>query len=292
MPYSNVNIELKSISQGAGAALWVSDAGNWWVVGVDTVQQQVCQTCYTCNAYSSNCNGNYNTSNCNGFTYYPSNCNGNISYVAPTVANYYDCSYSIAYTTNCMGSYYFCYTYCGAANSRYGYCNSYVTNCATNYYYYSCTNYYYVPAYCANYNAAYYVCNGYYNSAYSACTGGYNASNCNGNMNMTCIAYSPYDCNCSFIYPKYVRLIKSVGSTISEVANWAINAAAASLRVKTSGSQLTIQAYSDQNLVTQIDGDIVYTPSGVNIETMFGISVKPSNHDQGYSIGEINITKN
>jgi hypothetical protein len=293
MPYSNVNIELQSISQGGSAALWVSDSGNWWAVGVDTVKQEVCQTCYTCNAYSSNCNGTMNASNCISGTYYPSTCNGNISYVGSNCASYYSCGTTNYYTTNCLGSYYFCYTYCGAANARYGYCNSYVTNCATNYYYYSCTYSTYVPgSCCGSYNAAYYVCNGSYNSAYFVCNGGYNASNCNGNMNMTCISESPYSCNCSFIYPKYVRLIKSVASTISEVSSWALASAANSLRVKTSGTQLTIQAYSDQNLVTQIGSDIVYSPSNVTIETMFGISVKPSNHDQGYSIGDVTISKN
>lgn len=248
MPYSNVNIELSGISQGGSAALWVSDSGNWWAVGVDQESNTTCQTCYTCNAYQAAClNYYYNGSYCNQW---------NSAYGGfPSLQ-----SYSFCNSSNCA-----------SRNAKYGYCNAYnSTNCATNYYYYTFP---FVPA-------------------GTNCTGGYNTSNLSCNYYNYCSNSSSYSCNCVTTYPAYVRIIKSVSSVISEVASWAISSAANSLRVKTSGSQVTIQAYSDTGLANQIGSDIVYSPSGVIIETEFGVSIKPSSYNQGYSIDSVSISKN
>jgi len=62
----NVEIDLKDIGQGAGAALWITDANNWW--GVGTYQQSEdcnCSTYY----YSCNCSTSYYSCNCSTYTY-------------------------------------------------------------------------------------------------------------------------------------------------------------------------------------------------------------------------------
>lgn len=245
LPFSDVKIELSDISQGAGASLWVTDSGNWWAIGVETHQQQQCQTCYTCNATSTGCNGNWEAE----------------------CASYYISGY-YTYTTVNTCSYYFCYTYYGAPNAKYGY-RPPITNCATNYY--TCYQNVDVPVY---------SCGSYY------------PPSCTGNTYEYCSSASPYNCNCTYIYPSYIKLIKSVSNVITEVASWAISAAASSLRIKTSGSQITAQAYSDGSLSSQIGSDIVYTPSGVTITPQYGLAVKPSPYNQGYSIGSVDITKN
>ncbi len=248
MPYSDVKIELSGISQGASAALWVTDSGNWWAVGVDQESSTTCQTCYSCDAYATACaNYYYNSSNCNQW---------NSAYGGfPSLQ-----SYSFCNSSNCA-----------SRNAKYNYCNAYnSTNCATNYYYYTFP---YVPA-------------------GTNCTGNYNASNLTCNTYTYCSSSSAYNCNCVTTYPAYIRIIKSVSNTISEVASWAISSAANSLRVKTSGTQLTIQAYSDASLSNQIGSDIVYSPSGAIIETEFGVSIKPSSYNQGYSIDSVSISKN
>jgi hypothetical protein len=86
--------------------------------------------------------------------------------------------------------------------------------------------------------------------------------------------------------------MKSVGSVVSEVFSTTIGAVAQSLRVRTSGSQITVKAYSDPSLTTQIGSDIVHTPTGVTVASSYGITIDPSSYNQGYSIDGIEITKN
>lgn len=41
MPTANNIIELKSINQGAGAAIWVQSSADWWAVGVDSIYNTI-----------------------------------------------------------------------------------------------------------------------------------------------------------------------------------------------------------------------------------------------------------
>jgi hypothetical protein len=86
--------------------------------------------------------------------------------------------------------------------------------------------------------------------------------------------------------------MKSVGSVVSEVFSTTIGAVAQSFSVRTSGNQITVKAYSDPSLVTQIGSDIVHTPTGVTVVSTFGITIDPSSHNQGFSIDQVEITKN
>lgn len=106
------------------------------------------------------------------------------------------------------------------------------------------------------------------------------------------VAGTPYDCNCTTCYPQYLRLLQSASNVVSTITSWTLSAVAKSLRVKTSGSQITAQVFSDTSLATQIGSDLVYTPSGAAITGNSGIVVYPSSTSQGYSVGRTVITIN
>ncbi len=277
---SNVTMDVIGTT-GAGAALWVTDSGNWWAVGV-TQEPESCNcveyyNSYTytysysyisgysggnCASYNNSCCGytyictSYNTSNCCGYSCYGYN------------------------TSNCCG--YSCYGY----NSK-GTCKGY---------------------YCSCYNGS--NCQGYYCSCYngSNCAGGYqectNYSGCNnctaynpvvpnyaiGNANAT--GYNGPYYNCQTCYPSYIKIFQSVGNVVSAIANSKINAVINSLKVTTSGSQITVKAYSDTNQVTQVGSDLVYTATGATLFPRFGLTVVPSTYGQTYSVDEITITPN
>ena len=62
-PDSDVNIALSGVSQGVSTALWVTDSGNWWAVGIDQVvdNQCNCDTCHDCIATDGGTCAAYNT---------------------------------------------------------------------------------------------------------------------------------------------------------------------------------------------------------------------------------------
>ena len=86
--------------------------------------------------------------------------------------------------------------------------------------------------------------------------------------------------------------MKSVASTISEVTNWTIASVVSSFRVKTTGTAITAQVYSDTALTTQIGTDLTYTATGATVIGEYGITIKPSSANQAYTLGTIDITRN
>lgn len=261
MPVSNNEINLYGTSTGSAAALWVTDSGNWWALG--TVQ--VAEDC--------NCTYYYNTN----YTYAAGTCTGQnaATYNAVTCKTYSSGSTCNAYGMNCEGTWNrgpcanYAYSnlnglYCIAWNQ--GNCNQSYTYCASSTPY---TN-------CATYSPSTKNTGNYY---YYSCT--VTQANTQG----------PY-ANCQTCYPQYIRLIQSVANTVSTITQWSIGTLAAALKIKTSGSSITVSAYSDASMVTQIGSDLVYTPTGVAITPMFGLTVIPSGYNQGYSTDEIDIKRN
>jgi hypothetical protein len=79
-PSSDVRISLSGTDQGSSAALWVTDSGNWWAVGID-------QAPVTCNCQTgSNCNA-WNQSNCSGGNNFGGGC-ASWSFVGPQCIQY------------------------------------------------------------------------------------------------------------------------------------------------------------------------------------------------------------
>ena len=307
MPNQDASISLSSIGAGSGAALWVTDSGNWWAVGVyrqaedcDCVEYYNSYTytytytytyvytySYTyeylagynagncaatnnsCCSSSSYCCGTYNTSNCCGYTCYGYN------------------------TSNCCG--YTCYGYNAAGNCKGNYCSCYNgSNCQGNYC--SCYNGSNCNAFCNSCNS-YSGCNNciQFNqgNAYYAFANTNANANANADTNAEATGYSGPFYNCGTCYPSYLRILQSVGNTVSTIVNQLIGETAPqSMKVLTSGNQITAKVYSDTSLVTQIGSDIVYTATGAAIMPAYGITVSPSSYSQSYSIGEIYIEKN
>lgn len=324
MGTNNVSVSIGEAYQGSTAALWVTDSGNWWAVGID----QDASSPYSCGCtvtqavnYNSSCS-TYGTV-CNAYqcnAYSPGNC-------ASYTCNAYQCN---AYSGGNCNSYSVlsCITYSCNAYSQV--CNGYNTS--------TCANSYYSPtnkkSACTGWNGS--NCKAYSPSCNSStCTSWYaqcNSSNsvvcdstscssttCNATNSATCSTYgcstygtqcnayqtdgpfySYVNSNCSTCYPQYIRVIKSVSSVVTEVASWIFTEAIDTINTKiigsfkasTSGESITIKPYSDSNFVTQIGQDLVYTASGASFAPRFGISVKPSTYGQQDSIGSIDITRN
>jgi hypothetical protein len=137
----DVNIELKDIGQGIGAAIWVTDSGNWWA----TASQQETESCncsttsydcnclacegYTCNGYNCACgNGNYTPASGGGCaTYSCSTQYGN--YCSAYYANGNCRSYTKIAWQDCT-----CSSYAPYNGGNYT-AESYSCCCGTTYYY-------------------------------------------------------------------------------------------------------------------------------------------------------------
>lgn len=250
-PTSDVDFSIKDLSQGAAAALWVSDSGNWWGVGVDMGSGFSCEcsTCttpvYSANSFFYDCGDNF----CQGANYYYCcNKSGNINsvYVRSTCNRYFTSEGS----STCTGNWNTAYTYYNN-----GWCNNSNTSCVGNYFTYKCGD---------NYCVGYYVwISGYYSEP----------------------------CNCTTCYPQYVRLFKYISGVFSSVTESLISntKVARSIKLFIRGNEITARAYENADLTNQISSDLVYTPTGVAINARYGIMIKPSTYDQGTTLGEIEI---
>ena len=134
---------------------------------------------------------------------------------------------------------------------------------------------------------------------FNACTGGF----CSGTYNCatytcttySCTVYSNFSCNCQTCFPSYIRVIKSVAGTVTELTRWVVSnlgtSIVNSMRITTSGSQITVEPYANVDLTGKIGSDLVYTPTGVTLSSSYGIIVEPSPTSQGFEIDEITIEK-
>lgn len=277
MSVQDVDISISASGQGATAALWVTDSGNWW--GVQTFSQSEQCNCTT-SGYSCNPVAQY--APCNPVDHYTDcNCGPRSQEYCRTL--YYSCGCLTWYTAcNCTytpGSYVpgGCAAYVGS------YCvapyNSYTTASS-----YSCGSCPYTtcgscPYWgCDTYN--YYGCSTCYSyTSYSQCYSYTSYSTC-------------YSTSCATCYPQYVRVLNSAAGSVSALWSQAVSAVIASFRVKTKGNTLTIKAYSDDNLTNQIDSDMIYEASSPTKTTKFGLSVAPSTYGQGSTITKITIDRN
>lgn len=249
----DVEIELKDLGQGVGAALWVTDAGNWWSVSTEQRSESCNCTTYYYDCGCSTCGGSYCSS------YYCS-C-GDESYN-------YDCTF---YPGGC-GSFYCTETfgnYCSAYYAN-GNCKEYTkvgwTDCLCDYYYPDST-------YCT-YN--------YYPGTSNCCCAEYFSYPCGCS---TCSAQS-----CQTCYPQYIRILQSAANTVSEIVKWQVNNIVRSLRVRTSNKNIEVTSYSDSNLATQIDSRS-HNATSATESTKFGIVISPSPYNENKSISEINIER-
>jgi hypothetical protein len=134
---------------------------------------------------------------------------------------------------------------------------------------------------------------------WNVCSGGF----CSGSYNCaaytctawTCVTFTNVNCNCQTCFPSYVRVIQSIGGMVSQLIKWRVSELGTqivnSMRITTSGSQITVEPYANADLTSKIGSDLVYTPTGVTLTSAYGIIVEPSPTSQGYEIDEITIEK-
>jgi hypothetical protein len=253
MPTTNNVISLKNTNEGSSVALWVQSSSDWWMVNVEGTQT-------TNTNYASAQSYNYVTGQ---NVTYGSNTNyyGVTNYYA--ASGYYSQSsgttYNVGYRT--VGS---PFAYQAFYSSSPG---------GTNYYqgtsYYGATSYYTATGYSITYGAFY-----QYTSAG---------------------AFYTYAAGSTTTYNEFLKIRQSVASTVSIITSALISASQSikSLRITTSGNQITARAFSDTDLVTQIGSDLVYTATGATVNTKYGIAVSPSAYNQSAIIGSsVDITRN
>ncbi len=250
-PDANVTL---NVSSGTGIAFWITDSGSWW--GSVYVQKDYS---YSCNPFSCNC------STCPSYAY-----GANCSACGSTPI--------YGYTTVCSGE-----------------------TCTTNTTSYDCNPYScYV---CEVYGSGGRCLQGYYDTCYQTCTSstttctpncsevyGQTGSSCN-----SCTYLAGFEtCNCGTCYQTcsanghFLRLIKSIGGTVSEAtSDISLGQAAASIFLQTSGNDIVVKAYSDTNRTTQIGSTISYSASNPLKTSSFGIIKSPSNN-QGSTVSGFN----
>jgi len=287
----NVSITLNDIGNGTGASIWVTDSGNWWGTGV----YQQPESC-NCSQYQYQCN-------CSN---YPYECNCSVCSTT-TCAQCPREECDICSTTTCDT----CYSYtCVATGCNGGYgCNEYGV---TGYSFCGTAD---RPRRCPNYGCTGYGCRGFgctqYRfserecrcvTTYRQCrcvsytidcdpctTSSYfcNCSTCTGTSCETCIGTS-----CETCYPQYVRLIQSVANTVATVATWSFSSIIKSLKIKTLGKQITVEAFSDADAQTRIGNAVAHTAPTAEPTTKFGLIISPSAYAESKKASKINIERN
>ena len=277
MPKENVTIDLLDTANGTGAALWVTDSGNWWGLAISQESVTTFSTCNgsncnawttsffsSCNAWTTNCNA-YSTPYCesNGppsFLFFFSNCSGGFNTSTCASNNATSCNrWNAGRTCNRWNA-----STCATWNSSN--CRSYSTPQP------ACTSGGFITTSCTSFSTN---CTGWTTSSSSSCSAFFEFT---------------FACNPVTTYPVYIRLFQSVSSTVSQIASTTLASMAQSLKITTSGTQITTKAYSDTAQVTQIGSDWVYTATGAAVTPKYGIVVAPTNYNQGSTIGDITIS--
>lgn len=196
--------------------------------------------------------------------------------VSCNCSNYYYCS-----ATGCTGygctatgcTSYSCSGYMCVAYGCLGYgCSQYSRgNCIA----YGCALF-------AGYGCIAYACSSYSCSGYG-CTG-------YGCTSYGCTSYS-MGTTCDTCYPRSIRVLQSVANSVSTITAWTLSAAAAALRIKTSGNQIQVTTYSDAAGTTQVD-TASYTATSPTLTKKYGLNVAPASYNQGNSISAITINPN
>jgi hypothetical protein len=311
MPFSDVTIELTNVSPGGGAAIWVQSSEDWWVVTAseklvnlpEQTRNESATYQYTARNSSSFSSGNFTVTNYqftegNYFTvtryfYFFQNATGYNTAIATynyrTNANYlYTISGSTAYK----------YAYFGAiSGTAWAYRNwSYRTG--GTYAYTASRTWTYSVAYTYSIKKlAEYTVLRQNASSFTSTTNIEGWTSFNPGWNY--ITFAPY--TYVVVVPareaveEQVNIWQSIAGELTLVKNWAVSTVAAirSLRVRLRNNEITVSPYSDENLVQQVGDNLVYTATGAEITTRFGITISPSDYEQGTTAATtISISEN
>ncbi len=303
---TDVTVSISGADPGMGAAFWVTDANNWYA-SVYT-QNQACQTCSNCNAFSGgNCN-QFAGGNCNSFT--PGNCNaftgGNCNAPAPGNCNVGsgvfccfgftpgNCTspltpgncivFNSANTGNRNPPFGFCHQPSGfnpptcntgsnAPSCNNGFCcagdfNTWSPYCAGT------TN----PVICPNINFNPPTCS----------PGSTNPVNCASSNPVVCNAFFTFSCNC--VTEHRISILRSLVGTVSTVSSSLFSALIQSFRTVILGNQATIQAFSTTTYTSQIGNSVIQSITTPQKTTQHGIIKSTSSLNQGSTIDEFGVS--
>jgi hypothetical protein len=103
--------------------------------------------------------------------------------------------------------------------------------------------------------------------------------------------YSTIQGGTFYYYPTYIRVIRSIANTVSEVTSGYIGDSITlqSLRTIISGTQITVKGYSGANLTTQVGSDLVYNATGATVTPEYGIVITPSGSNTVNTIDSVTI---
>jgi hypothetical protein len=351
MANENVTISLKDPGTGTGAALWVSDGGNWWSV---VSKQEQCSGCGSCTSVAAyNPCGATNPCVATGGTVNPCVATGGgtnpcvatgggtnpcvatgggtnpcVATGGGTTCTFNACGTSNPYVCNPIyytfsPGFYTCSMYNPSGFCRFGFFTPGTTNgpyggncsggnCASTY---NCVTSPVNPCGSGGNPAPVNPCGAGNNPIpVNPCGAGnnpipYNPCGSGGNTNPYNPCGSGGNCigtggNClsyANTYPRYIRVYKYVSNAITQMASITIDSLTSfpvlrGLKVyitnaskQNSTATITARAYSDTSMVTQIGNDLVYSATGVNIITNYGIIASDSAYNQALTIKEVDI---
>jgi len=310
MPYTDVTISISSVDVGSGAALWVTDSGNWWGLGLE--QEEVDCNC----SFGNDCDrwnqgglcSRWNVGNCNRWNSRPclelecsawacnawnsSNCRS-WSFERPCVQ------------WNCIGWVFF-----GTADNPGFRCNRWICGarasiwtCSGGFNSRTCRSNTCVQEQCVRWRRG--NCNRW------------NTRNCNLWTTETCNRWFEFAFDCQKCYPQWIRVLQSVNTTISTRARFLItktftagkspfggiddfrqttfiNKVIQSLKVFTKEKDVSVELFYENDFQDKVDvaEEIVYNATGATVTPSYGILVVPSKNGQNNIIGSIDIDKN
>jgi len=314
MPFQDADISVFDIDNGSAGALWVTDAGNWYAVGID-------QHPIDCNCDTDTECVRWNASTITGWTTVETGGRNPFSFISS-----YTCTGGNSFTVG--GNPFFV-----PGNSFTTVSPVYAWRTST-----SCVQFDYPGPRCVSWqtnrtrfisrwtlSTAYNSGNTEYNSRQTRynsldCNAnfatGYNAPNfssfINGYNAETCAQYTEFTINCETCYPQYIRIIQSIGNTVSVLFSKMLSPEiytetspfgnltlfkqdnplaqfVRSMKIFTRGNQITTELYEGDNLENKIlidnEGEIVYTPTNAQVTPEYGIMIKPSDYNQQNFIG-------
>lgn len=296
MPKADVDVYLYDIDNGSAASLWVTDSGNWFAVGID--QHPVDCNCEV----DTECN-RWNGSNITGWTTFTEETGGRNKFTEAT-GNYCFETETGGRNENFVRTGEVRRTQCSRYSAT-GVCMEYSV--------------YYIDVYnSAGFNAPNFTttCNTNFSTRYNAPNfttnrniDGYNANECN--------RWNEFTFNCETCYPQWIRLLQSVNGTVTTIFKTLISDTISiikspeetldlyvqdgpvtnfvkSMIAKIRGSEIEVTPYSDPDLNDKIvleDGEIIYNPTGAQIEPRYGIMVSPSEYNQKNFIGGFQVIR-
>lgn len=280
------------VSGGVGVAFWVSDAGSWWAA-VPFYTQTTNSTC-TSGACSGTESYSYLVSNCNNgacsgtetYTTTSSNCpngacSGNYVVESSNCASG-ACSGTEPYTVVCQctdniicqysfGTGFFAASQCAAINGTYSSANG-GTCCFSDGLSSTCNS-----GACSGTEIRQMQCICSYDNINCSCTTTTNVRSCSCSTQT-----GTRSCSCTSTQSYFLRLLRSVGGTVSTVtSDVSLGSAATAVKVITSGNTITAQAYSNSAMTATLGNALIHTASSPTRGPSTGLVKTPVPFSQG-----------